>query len=132
MQVVDGRWTGMHWRRRKGGAQHYRVAERLRRRLDVAVALSCEPVLPYCATAPMPEGLDELLLAGFLGRRRIEVVKCITVDLEVPASAQIVLEGYVEPGERRSEGPFGDHTGFYSPLDQYPVFHLTCITARRR
>jgi 4-hydroxy-3-polyprenylbenzoate decarboxylase len=132
MQVFDGRTTGMHWQRHKGGAQHHRVAERLGKRLDVAVALSPEPVLSYCATAPMPEGLDELLLGGFLARRRIEMVKCITVDLEVPASAHIVLEGYVEPGERRREGPFGDHTGFYSQPDDYPVFHLTCITHRKR
>ena len=83
------------------------------------------------ATAPMPEGLDELLLAGFLRRERVELVKCVTVDLEVPANAQIVLEGYVEPGERRREGPFGDHTGFYSHPDDYPVFHLTCITQRK-
>ena len=123
---------GMHWQRHKGGAQHYRVAERLGKRLEVAVALSPEPVLTYCATAPMPEGLDELLLGGFLARRRIEMVKCVTVDLEVPASSHIVLEGYVEPGERRREGPFGDHTGFYSQPDDYPVFHLTCITRRKR
>lgn len=132
MQVFDGRTTGMHWQRHKGGAQHHRVAERLGRRLDVAVALGPEPVLPYCATAPMPEGLDELLLAGFLARRRIELVKCVTVDLEVPANSQIVLEGYVDPGERRREGPFGDHTGLYSQPDDFPVFHLTCITARKR
>jgi 4-hydroxy-3-polyprenylbenzoate decarboxylase len=132
MQVFDGRTTGMHWQRHKGGAQHYRVAERLGKRLEVAVALSPEPVLTYAATAPMPEGLDELLLGGFLARRRIELVKCITVDLEVPASSHIVLEGYVEPGERRREGPFGDHTGFYSQPDDFPVFHLTCLTMRRR
>jgi 4-hydroxy-3-polyprenylbenzoate decarboxylase len=132
MQVYDNRSTGMHWQRHKGGAQHYRVAERLGKRLDVAVALSCEPVLPYCATAPMPEGLDELLLGGFLSRRRIEMVKCITSDLEVPASSHIVLEGYVEPGERRREGPFGDHTGLYSQPDDFPVFHLTCVTRRKR
>jgi len=132
MQVLDARSTGMHWQRHKGGAQHYRVAERLGRRLEVAVALSPEPVLPYCATAPMPEGLDELLLAGFLARRRIEMVKCVTVDLEVPASSHIVLEGYVEPGERRREGPFGDHTGLYSQPDDFPVFHLTCITQRKK
>jgi 4-hydroxy-3-polyprenylbenzoate decarboxylase len=131
MQVFDGRTTAMHWQRHKGGAQHYRVAERLGRRLDVAVALSAEPVLPYCATAPMPEGLDELLLAGFLARRRIEMVRCITIDLEVPASAHIVLEGYVEPGERRREGPFGDHTGLYSQPADFPVFHLTCMTRRK-
>jgi 4-hydroxy-3-polyprenylbenzoate decarboxylase len=132
MQVYDGRSTGMHWQRHKGGAQHYRVAERLGKRLEVAVALGPEPVLPYCATAPMPEGLDELLLAGFLARRRIELVKCVTVDLEVPASSQIVLEGYVEPGERRREGPFGDHTGLYSQPDDFPVFHLTCVTQRKK
>ena len=132
MQVFDNRTTGMHWQRHKGGAQHHRVAERLGRRLEVAVALGPEPVLPYCATAPMPEGLDELLLAGFLARRRIELVKCITVGLEVPASSQIVLEGYVDPGERRREGPFGDHTGLYSQPDDYPVFHLTCVTRRKR
>src|SRR5580765_2903321 len=132
MQVFDGRTTGMHWQRHKGGAQHHRVAERLGKRLDVAVALSPEPVLTYCATAPMPEGLDELLLGGFLSRRRIEMVKCVTNDLEVPASSHIVLEGYVDPGERRREGPFGDHTGFYSQPDDYPVFHLTCITRRKK
>jgi len=131
MQVFDGRTTGMHWQRHKGGAQHYRVAERLGRRLDVAVALSPEPVLTYCATAPMPEGLDELILGGFLAKRRIEMVKCVSVDLEVPASSHIVLEGYVEPGERRREGPFGDHTGFYSQPDDYPVFHVTCVTQRK-
>jgi 4-hydroxy-3-polyprenylbenzoate decarboxylase len=131
MQVFDGRTTGMHWQRHKGGAQHYRVAERLGRRLAVAVALSPEPVLTYCATAPMPEGLDELILGGFLAKRRIEMVKCVSVDLEVPASSHIVIEGYVEPGERRREGPFGDHTGFYSQPDDYPVFHVTCITQRK-
>src|SRR3989441_1750246 len=132
MQVFDGRTTGMHWKRHKGAAPHYRVAERMKKRLDVAVALGAEPVLPYCATAPMPAGLDELLLAGFLARRRIEMVKCVTSDLEVPASSHIVLEGYVEPGERRREGPFGDHTGLYSQPDDFPVFHLTCVTRRKR
>ena len=131
MQVFDGRSTGMHWQRHKGGAQHYRVAERLGKRLPVAVALGPDPALAYSATAPMPEGLDELMLAGFLRRERVELVKCVTIDLEVPANAQIVLEGYVEPHERRREGPFGDHTGFYSHPDDYPVFHLTCITQRR-
>ncbi len=131
MQVYDGRTTGMHWQRHKGGAQHHRVAERMGRRLDVAVALGPDPALAYSATAPMPEGLDELMLAGFLRRERVELVKCVTNALEVPATAQIILEGYVEPGERRREGPFGDHTGFYSHPDDYPVFHLTCITHRK-
>jgi 4-hydroxy-3-polyprenylbenzoate decarboxylase len=131
MQVYDRRTTGMHWQRHKGGAQHHRVAERLGRRLEVAVALGADPILTYCATAPMPEGLDELMLAAVLGKRRVELVKCRTVDLEVPAQAQIVLEGYVEPGERRLEGPFGDHTGLYSLADEFPVFHLTCLTMRK-
>jgi len=131
MQVYDDRSTGMHWQRHKGGAQHYRVAERLGQRMPVAVALGTDPALAYSATAPMPEGLDELMLAGVIGKRRIELVKCRTVDLEVPAAAQIVLEGYVDPGERRREGPFGDHTGFYSFADDFPVFHLQCITMRR-
>src|SRR4029453_4638767 len=128
MQVFDGRTTGMHWKGHKGAPHPSRGGGGLGRRLEVGVALSPEPILAYCATAPMPEGLDELLLGGFLSRRRIEVVKCVTVDLEVPASSHIVLEGYVEPGERRREGPFGDHTGFYSQPDDYPVFHLTCVT----
>lgn len=131
MQVFDGRTTGMHWQRHKGGAQHHRVAERLGQRMPVSIALSPDPVLAYAATAPVPEGLDELMLAGFIRRDRVDVVKCITNDLEVPASAHIVLEGYVDPGERRLEGPFGDHTGFYSLADQFPVFHLTCITHRK-
>ena len=131
MQVYDRRTTGMHWQRHKGGAQHHRVAERMGKRLEVAVALGADPVLQYCATAPVPEGLDELMLAGVLSRRRTELVKCRTIDLEVPAQAQIILEGYVEPGERRREGPFGDHTGLYSLADDYPVFHLTCMTMRR-
>src|SRR4051794_24041860 len=132
MQVFDGRSTGMHWQRHKGGAQHYRVAERLKKRMPVAVALGADPALTYSATAPMPEGLDELMLAGFLRRERVELVKCRSVDLEVPANAQIILEGYVDPFERRREGPFGDHTGFYSHPDDYPVFHLTCLTRRKR
>ena len=132
MQVFDRRTTGMHWQRHKGGAQHHRVAERLGKRLEVAVALGADPVLTYCATAPMPEGLDELMLAGVIGKERVELVKARTVDLEVPANAQIVLEGYVEPGERRREGPFGDHTGFYSTPVDFPVFHLTCITRRAK
>jgi 4-hydroxy-3-polyprenylbenzoate decarboxylase len=131
MQVFDRRTTAMHWQRHKGGAQHHRVAERLNRRLEVAAVLGADPVLTYSATAPMPEGLDELMLSGVIGKRRVELVKCRTVDLEVPATAQIVLEGYVEPGERRREGPFGDHTGFYSLADDYPVFHLKCITMRK-
>ena len=98
----------------------------------MAVAIGPDPITTYTATAPLPEDIDELLLAGFLRRKPVELVKCITCDLEVPAESQFVLEGYVVPGETRVEGPFGDHTGFYSSADAYPVFHLTAITRRKR
>lgn len=111
MQVYDKKTTGMHWHPQKGGAQHYRVAEELGQRLEVAVAIGPEPAMTYAATAPLPEDTDEVLLAGFLKNEPVEMVKCLTIDQEVPANSQIVLEGYVEPGERRKEGPFGDHTG---------------------
>jgi 4-hydroxy-3-polyprenylbenzoate decarboxylase len=128
LQKFDDRTLGMHWQRHKGGAEHYRVAERLGKRLEVAIALGPDPAVTYAATAPLPDEVDELMLAGFLRDAPVELVQCRTVDLEVPANAQIVLEGYVEPGERRLEGPFGDHTGFYSLDEEYPVFHLTAVT----
>lgn len=128
MQVYDGRTAGMHWHVHKGGASHFRRAGD---RLEIAVALGPDPITTYASTAPMPEDIDELLLSGFLRQKRVEVVKCVTCDLEVPAESQFVLEGYVNPGETRVEGPFGDHTGFYSPADDYPVFHLTAITRRK-
>lgn len=131
MHVYDSRTTGMHWHMHKDGAKHYRKAERLNRRLEVAVAIGSDPAVIYASTAPLPEDIDEMLLAGFLRRSPVELVKCETVDLEVPANAEIVLEGYCEPHERRMEGPFGDHTGYYSLTDEYPVFHITCITHRR-
>ncbi|MBU1740309.1 MAG: UbiD family decarboxylase, partial [Proteobacteria bacterium] len=128
LQVFDRHTTGMHWHTHKGGAQHFRVAEAAGRRLEAAVAIGPDPAVTYAATAPLPEDLDEYLLAGYLRKKPVELVKCRTVDLEVPANAQIVLEGYVEPGERRIEGPFGDHTGYYSSADDYPVFHVTALT----
>ncbi len=131
MQVFDERTTGMHWHTHKGGAQHYRVAESLGKRLPVAVAIGPDPAVTYAATAPLPEDVDEFVFAGFLRGAPVELVKCLTVPLEVPAESQIVLEGYVEPGERRLEGPFGDHTGYYSLPDYYPVFHVTCVTMRK-
>lgn len=130
MQVYDERTTGMHWHIHKDGARHYRKAEAMGKRLEVAVAIGSDPATIYSATAPLPEGIDEMLFAGFLRQEPVELVKCETVDLEVPANAEIVLEGYCEPGERRIEGPFGDHTGYYSLPDEYPVFHITCITHR--
>ncbi len=131
LQVFDDRTLGMHWQRHKGAAEHYRAAEALGRRLEVAVCLGPEPAVIYAASAPLPPEIDELMLAGFIRKESAEIVKGVTVDLEVPASSQIVLEGYCEPGERRLEGPFGDHTGYYSLPELYPVFHLTAVTRRR-
>lgn len=131
LQVYDERTTGMHWHLHKGGAQHYRHSEEKEHRLEAAVAIGCDPATIYAATAPLPPGLDEFFFGGFLRRENLELARCRTVNLEVPAHAEIVLEGYVDPAERRLEGPFGDHTGFYSLADQYPVFHLTCVTHRR-
>lgn len=130
MQVYDKNTTGMHWHRHKGGAYHYHLAEKLGKRLEVAVAIGPDPAVTYAATAPIPDEIDEMLFAGFLRNQPVELVKCKTVDLEVPATSQFVLEGYVDPKERRREGPFGDHTGYYSLADDYPVFHVTAITHR--
>lgn len=131
MHVYDSKTTGMHWHMHKDGAKHFRRAEQLGRRLEVAVAIGSDPAVMYAATAPLPEDIDEMLLAGFLRRAPVEMVKCETIDLEVPANSEIILEGYCEPEERRIEGPFGDHTGYYSLQDEYPVFHLKCITHRK-
>jgi len=131
MHVYDDRTTGMHWHTHKGGAEHYRQAERLKQRLEVAVAIGPGPAVTYAATAPVPPDIDEIQFAAFLQNAPIEMAKCLTIDQEVPAHSQFVLEGYVEPGERHIEGPFGDHTGYYSPADLYPVFHLTCITHQK-
>jgi len=131
LQVFDRCTTGMHWHAHKGGAEHYRVAERMGVRLPVAVAIGSDPACIFAATAPLPEDMDEFMLAAYLRKKPVELVKCITNDLYVPANAQYVLEGYVEPGERRLEGPFGDHTGFYSLAAEFPVFHVTCLTMRK-
>jgi len=131
MQVYDGQTTGMHWHVHKDAARHYRKAETKGEKLEVAVVLGADPATMYSATAPLPENVDEMLFAGFLREAPVELVKCETVDLEVPANAEIVLEGHCLPEERRVEGPFGDHTGYYSLEDMYPVFHLTCITMRK-
>ena len=131
MQVYDGQSAGMHWQTHKVGTHHERTALGMGRdRLDVAVALGGDPATLWSGSAPLPPGLDELAIAGLIREEGVEVVKCATVDLEVPAHSEIVLEGYVVPGETRIEGPFGDHTGYYSPADSYPVFHLTAITRR--
>jgi 4-hydroxy-3-polyprenylbenzoate decarboxylase len=132
MQVFDERSTGMHWQTHKQGAEHYR---RLKasgsKRMDVAVAIGSDPATMYSAILPLPPDIDEMMMAGFLRGRPVEMIRCETSDLEVPANAEIVLEGYVEAGELRTEGPFGDHTGFYSLEDRFPVFHVTCVTQRK-
>jgi 4-hydroxy-3-polyprenylbenzoate decarboxylase len=132
MQVYDARTTGMHWQTHKVGAHHYRVSqERQAEKLPVAVALGGDPATIWTGSAPLPPDMDEMAVAGFIREEGVELVKARTVDLMVPAQAEIVLEGYVVPGEERPEGPFGDHTGYYSMQDNYPVFHVTTITRRR-
>jgi 4-hydroxy-3-polyprenylbenzoate decarboxylase len=131
MQVYDERTTGMHWQVHKVGARHGKQYYERGERMPVAVTLGGDPVYSFAATAPLPDGLDEILFAGFLRRKSVELVKCKTIDLDVPADVDLVLEGYVQPGEMRPEGPFGDHTGYYTALEDYPVFHVTAITHRR-
>ena len=133
LQVYDERTTGMHWQIHKGGAEHFRQLELggQGRRLEVAVAIGCDPATMFSAVLPLPEDLDEFLFAGFLRQEPVELVKCATVDLEAPAQAEIVLEGYTDLDDIRPEGPFGDHTGYYSLEDKFPAFHLTCITRRK-
>lgn len=132
LQIYDKNTTGMHWHIHKDGSHFYKEYEKLGRRMEVAVAIGADPSVIYAATAPMPRGADELLLAGFLRGKGVEMAKCKTVDLQVPAESEFVLEGYVDPQERRLEGPFGDHTGYYSPADMYPVFHITAITRKEK
>jgi 4-hydroxy-3-polyprenylbenzoate decarboxylase len=161
MQVYDEKTTGMHWQRQKVAAEHYRdrmrqsvqsenraraavdimarssggsvlaAGDRPSGRMEVAVAIGTDPALTFSAIVPAPPDVEEFIIAGFLRQKPVELVKCETVDLEVPANAEIVLEGYVNLDELRTEGPFGDHTGFYSLEDEYPVFHVTCATHRK-
>ena len=132
MQVFDSRTTAMHWHPHKVGARHYRHHREKEGRMELAACLGGDPVLIYAATAPLPDQIDEILFSGFIRKKGLELVKAITVDIEVPANSDIVIEGYVDPSEPfRREGPFGDHTGFYSLADDYPVFHVTCITHRK-
>jgi 4-hydroxy-3-polyprenylbenzoate decarboxylase len=132
LQIFDDRTLGMHWQLHKGGAEHQHKALMGEHRMPVAIALGGDPAMMYAASAPLPPGIDEVVFAGWLRGRGVEMVPCRTIDLEVPAHAEIVLEGYVDPAERRREGPFGDHTGYYSLARDYPVFHLTALTRRAR
>ena len=131
LQVFDRNTTGMHWHVHKDGSHYYSEYCRAQKRMPVAVAIGADPATIYSATAPLPRNVDELILAGFIRGKSVPMAKCITIDLEVPAEAEFVLEGYVDPGELRREGPFGDHTGYYSLADDYPVFHVTAVTHRK-
>ena len=130
MQVYDRATTGMHWQRHKHGREHQDAAGR-DARMPVAVAIGSDPVVTYAGSAPLPPNVDEMLLAGLIRGRAVSMTQCRTVDLKVPAEAEIVLEGYVDNAELRDEGPFGDHTGVYTPVEPFPVLHVTCMTRRR-
>lgn len=132
LQVVDERALLMHWQRHKGGAEHERVA-RLNQKATIpaAIVLGGDPASMWCASAPLPPNMDEYLLAGYLRGAPVEFVDCVTQPIEVPANAEIVIEGYVDPNEHRPEGPFGDHTGYYTPIEPFPVFYVTAITHRK-
>ncbi len=133
VQIHEPRVAGLHWQIHKVGAEHHDLRQQeARKPYDVAIALGGDPVLTFCAAAPLPPGIDELVFAGFVRRKPVQLVRCKTVDVEVPADAEIVIEGRVDPAETRPEGPFGDHTGFYTPIEPYPVLHVTAITHRAR
>jgi 4-hydroxy-3-polyprenylbenzoate decarboxylase len=132
IQIYDDRTAGMHWQLQKVGARHGRRYYETGTRMPVSIFLGGDPVFTFAATAPLPDGLDEFLLAGYLRKKSVELVKCETNNLEVPAHADFVIEGYVDPKEPlRDEGPFGDHTGYYTLPEPYPVFHITAITHRK-
>jgi 4-hydroxy-3-polyprenylbenzoate decarboxylase len=132
MQLFDRNTCGMHWQMHKTGQEHMKGAAEKKQRIEVCVCLGGDPAYTFSAIAPLPPGIDEMLFAGFLRRENARLVPAKTVDVKVLADAEIVLEGYVDPTERRLEGPFGDHTGYYSLADQFPVFHCTCVTMRQK
>ncbi len=132
LQVLSDTTLAMHWQRHKGGAEHERKAREAEKpKIPAAIVLGGDPASMWCASAPLPPNIDEYLLAGWLRGQPVEFVKCVSQPLEVPANAEIVIEGYVDPNEHAPEGPFGDHTGYYTPIEPFPVFHVTAITHRR-
>ncbi|MBL7928956.1 MAG: menaquinone biosynthesis decarboxylase [Bacteroidia bacterium] len=132
MQVFGPELTAMHWHRHKVSARHFMEYKKLSKRMPVVISLGGDPVYTYCGTAPLPDGVDEFMLAGFIRKKPVELVKCLTQDMYVPADADLIIEGYIDPNEEFIlEGPFGDHTGYYSLADYYPKFHITCITHRK-
>jgi len=131
MQVYDDRTTGMHWQTQKDGALHAEKAKRRNKKMEVAVVIGADPATVFSGVAPLPFGVDELFLSGFLRNAPVELVKCQTIDVEVPAESEIVLEGVVDPADLREEGPFGDHTGVYTPVELFPAFHIQCLTMRK-
>jgi len=132
MQVFEPTMTAMHWHRHKVSARHFLEYKKLGQKMPVAISLGGDPAYTYCATAPLPDGVDEYILAGFLRKKKVELVKCLTQDVQVPSDADIIIEGYLDPEEDFIlEGPFGDHTGYYSLADFYPRFHITCITHKK-
>ena len=132
VQIYDKNTAGMHWQIHKVGAQHHREAQEKQQKIQAAICLGGDPVLPFCAIAPLPEEIDEMMFAGFLRGKPMEMTKCETIDVEVPADCEYVIEGTIDPSESRPEGPFGDHTGYYTPIEDYPVFRVTCITRRKK
>jgi 4-hydroxy-3-polyprenylbenzoate decarboxylase len=132
MQVLDGKHALMHWQKHKRGAHHNDISKEKGEKIEVAIIIGADPATVFSAVAPVPEGLDKYLFAGITRQKGIKMVKCKTVDLEVPANAEIVLEGYVDPSDIRDEGPFGDHTGYYTPKEPYPTFTLTGMMRRKK
>lgn len=131
IQIFDRKTTGIHWGRLADGARHYRLYLARGERMPVAIAIGGDPAFIYSATAPLPSGVEEGAFAGFLRQRPMEMVRCVCCDIEVPASAEFIIEGYIDPGEMGQEGPFGNHTGYYTAVEPCPVFHVTAITHRK-
>jgi 4-hydroxy-3-polyprenylbenzoate decarboxylase len=135
LQKLDNLRTAMHWHKHHDGAHNYQKSLKVvngKKRMEIAIAIGADPAVIYAGTAPLPPGIDEMLMAGFIRQKPVELVKCKTIDIEVPAHAEIILEGYIDLDDDLAvEGPFGDHTGFYSLADKYPVFHLTALTHRK-